>query len=165
MTSTARKLAPPGVDPRPDLDDYTPEEQARFDVETRVKQDLALLARHYPRLYGRAFDPDRTTWGDDGIDEHRDAALQRSRERAVVVHRRFESMRTGDGCLHYQVLHWCYIERGGAFDVGALGIAFATRAQRKAWQAKRRSIASAAPIKSGERLLAAALAAYAKLGR
>lgn len=150
------------IDRRPELDPVTPEERASWALRARVLQELTLLARFAPTIYGRAFDANRSAAGDGGAVEH-EAHRQRARERAFAVHRKLEAMRVGDGRLHYAVLWHVFVEHGGAVEPGALGIAFASRVQRTAWKAKRKSVASAAPIKYGERLLSAALGAYGAL--
>jgi hypothetical protein len=165
MTALAHKRAAHGYDNRPDIDpDGAAEraERARFRAEDRMKADLTLLARFYPRLYGRALDANRTTSAEED-DLIRQISREFSRDNAVALHRRFERLRSGEGCMHYAVLHWAYIERAGKFEMGELGIRFATRAQRSAWMAKRKSISHAAPQKFGEKLHAAAIEAYANL--
>lgn len=96
-----------------------------------------------------------------------DAAPDTERQRVTAIHARFERMRQGVGRTHYAVLHWVFIEHGPIERtrwegfMAELGWAFASAEQRLAWRGQRRSVASGAPRKLGERLYDAAVTAYA----
>jgi hypothetical protein len=134
-----------------------------------AKSDLEWFASKgwYVRFHGRALPSEPVVpSGGPSTREAKEDERTRDFHRAAAIHRRLEAMRTGDGCLWYQVLIVCYVENGPdarnrwSDFMGRIGWLFATPKQRFTWETKRRSIKSAAPRKFGESLHDQAVKAY-----
>ena len=86
--------------------------------------------------------------------------------RAMTIHRRLESLRSGVGLTHVAVLEFVYLTHGAeartrwASFVERLGWAFATPRQRLGWEVQRKSVRAAAPQRYGARIHDAAVSAY-----
>jgi hypothetical protein len=170
---------PPAPTPLPPVDPRAVVEVVLAWDATRDLERLAAPAvqRHY---YGRgvALEPTvRATGGAAG--GPLDHLSARARAELHAIHRRFEALRAGPGCLHYQVLRYAFLDTAaeqryasgavarhasGAladrFLVG-LGRAFATPAQRRAWRGNpAAALRTALPRAYAQRLYDAAVAAY-----
>ncbi len=137
-------------------------------ADARVGTDLDLLAKWTRRFYGSGAPMDGGG-GSGGIREEREDERSGEFHRVAVIHRRFESMRQGDGRRSYSVLWLLYIERGPATrtkwgDVMAyIGRALASKERRAEWHvlAKgRRALVDGFARKHGEALYDAAVRAY-----
>lgn len=84
------------------------------DPVRRTEGDLALLRRWLPRLTCRPAALERSSPDTAGRVEREDRDTS-AWHRAVAIHRRYESMRRGDGRRLYAILEWCYLrDRAGA---------------------------------------------------
>lgn len=129
--------------------------------------DLVLLTKWTGAFYGSGLvlrEPVQTSGGDG---HGREDDKTREWHRVAMVHRRFEAMRTGDGCTHYAVLWFAVFERGGNnAELGKglmaeIGKHFAPIAQREAWAKHRQhALRESLPRVSGQRLWDAAVKAW-----
>lgn len=162
------------------------ERNRRPDLSRRkwnAAKDLDRLAKPwwYRHFYGRGvnLEPTIRATGENAVAV--DEAKGFERTELAAIHARFESLRTGDGRLHYQVLRFVFLDHAPEQRMPAatlvqqhederaqlseaflenLGWAFATPAQRKRWRGHKGALAHSLPRKFGEKLYQAAIAAY-----
>lgn len=139
--------------------------------------DLELLARWEGTFYGSGMalkEPVQTSGRDDrGKQDEKTSEWHRAAE----VNRRFEGMRTGEGCTHYAVLKWLVFDRGMRSSdptmavkteerrtnklMEELGKAFAGPKQCAAWRAhKETALRDRLPRVFGQRIYDAAVKAW-----
>jgi hypothetical protein len=140
--------------------------------------DMSLLARYFPAIEGRAQSIEPSVQNGGARDEN--DKRMREMATAVLIHQRWKQLAaTTEGRMHAAVIEFALIQRDGskladdddkttpvaakarelAFE--RIALAFATKAQREAWQrSKARSLTQQAMRKIGRRLFTAARDAY-----